>query len=238
VTATDGEHDPGAANRQGEDDLQLSILGVRTREGETAGEIGVELDTTRGTIGAQLRPCEGQSGCAIFVGGGAGGAGGPANSVYTRLSRELVVRGVSSLRVQWRDPGNFEECVMDALAACSFLRGIGAERAVLAGHSFGGAVAVRAGGLGTLISAVVGLASQRSGTQEVEALGKPLLLIHGAEDNVLLAAASEDIFQRAREPKRLVILEGGGHGLQECADEVYDLLLDFISEQAGEAAGQ
>ncbi len=238
MTAIEGEHDADAAHGQDEDDLQLSILGVRTRDGETAGEIGVELDTTRGTIEAQFRPCEGQSGCAIFMGGGSGGAGGPANSVYLRLSRELVGRGVSSLRVQWRDPGNFEECVMDALAACSFLRGIGAERAVLAGHSFGGAVAVRAGGLGTLVSAVVGLSSQRSGTHEVGALGKPLLLVHGSEDSVLLAAASEDIFQRAREPKRLVILEGGGHGLQECADEVYELLFDFIAEQAGETVGQ
>lgn len=232
---SDDEFQPTSETDPSEDELHLAIVGVNTRDGELDGEIGVEIDTTRGLIEAQFRPCEGKTGCAIFMGDGKSGAGGPANFVYTRLSQDLVQRGISSLRLQWRHAGNFEECVMDALAACSFLRGIGAEQAVITGHSFGGAVAIRAGKLGTLINAVVGLSSQRYGTHEVEELGKPLLLMHGSDDTVLLPAASEDIFQRAREPKRIVILDGAGHGLQECADEVYELLVDFIAEEAGEA---
>jgi pimeloyl-ACP methyl ester carboxylesterase len=107
---------------------------------------------------------------------------------------------------------------------------------VIVGHSFGGAVAIKAGELAPLASAVVGLSSQRYGTQTVEKLQKPLLLIHGADDDVLLPQASEDIFERAQEPKQLLILPGTGHALREVGDEVYRLLFDYISEQVGNEA--
>lgn len=229
-----GDQPPGGSGSPGaSDDLQLSILGVRSSEGDGPGELLVELDTSRGTLQCHLHPCEGQTGCAIFVSGAAGGVDGPANSVFTRLSRDLVGRGVTSLRVRYREPGEFEECVLDALAACSFLKGLGAERAVLVGHSFGGAVAIKAGELGPLVSAVAGMSSQRHGTQTVEVLGKPLLLIHGDRDEVLDRAASDDIYARATEPRRLEIMDGAGHVLTEAADRVYDLLSEFITEHAG-----
>ncbi len=221
-----------------EDDLQLSIIGLRTRPEDSApGEMAVDLNTTRGIIETKLHPCEGKTGSAIFVGGAAGGMDGPADRVYERLGRDLVAAGVTSLRVQWRKPGEFEECVMDALAACSFLRGIGAERAVIVGHSFGGAVAIKAGELGDLVGAVAAMSSQRHGTQDVESLGKPLLLVHGSRDEILDRAASDDIYERARDPKELVILEGAGHGLGEASSEVYDLLTGFIAQHAGDDAG-
>lgn len=220
-----------------EDDLQLSIIGLRTRPEDSApGEMAVDLNTTRGIIETKLHPCEGKTGSAIFVGGAAGGMDGPADRVYERLGRDLVAAGVTSLRVQWRKPGDFEECVMDALAACSFLRGIGAERAVIVGHSFGGAVAIKAGQLGDLVGAVAAMSSQRHGTQDVESLGKPLLLVHGSRDEILDRAASDDIYERARDPKELVILEGAGHGLGEASAEVYELLTGFIAQHAGDDA--
>lgn len=217
------------------DDLQLSIIGLRTLpDAGEPGEMAVELNTTRGVIETRLHPCEGKTGCAIFFGGAMGGFDGPAGRVYQRLGRDLVARGVTSVRVQWRKPGEFEECVMDALAACSFMRGIGAERAVMIGHSFGGAVAIKAGQLGDLVDAVAAMSSQRHGTQDVDALGKPLLLVHGSADDVLDRAASDDIYERAKDPKELVILEGAGHGLTEAADEVYDRLTTFIARHVGD----
>ena len=225
-----------AASPDGSDDLVLSIHNVHARPGPEAGELALEIETTHGTIPGALHPCEGKSGCAIFIGGtAAGGGDGPAGGVYLRLGRELVAEGVTSLRVGYRDPGEFNECVLDTLAACSFLKGIGAERAVIVGHSFGGAVAIKAGGLALLATAVAALSSQRFGTAEVGSLGKPLLLVHGSADSVLLPRASEDIFERAVEPKRLVILEGAGHGLSEAADEVHSLLRDFITDAVGAA---
>ncbi len=218
----------------GSDDIVLSIRNVRAQAAEEPGELALEIETTRGTILAALHPCEGKTGCAIFLGGAMGGGDGPAEGVYLRLSRELTAQGVTSLRVGYRHPGEFDECVLDALAACSFLRGIGAERAVIVGHSFGGAVAIKAGELAPLASAVAALSPQRFGAADVDRLGKPLLLIHGSDDTVLLPQASEDIYERALQPKRLVILEGGGHSLREVAADVHTLLSEFISDAAGD----
>ncbi len=226
---------PGAGGPgEPDEDLTLSIRSVRARGTEDTGEMEVELDTTRGAITLFLRPVEGKTGVAIFMGGAAGGIEGPADGVYTRLSRALAEDGITSVRLQWREAGEFEECLMDALAACSFVKGIGAEQVVLVGHSFGGAVAVKAAPMAPVTTAVASMASQRYGTFEVEELGRPLLLIHGTDDEVLDHAASEDIHQRAREPKRLVLLEGAGHGFADHAQEVYDLLRTFILEHAGE----
>ncbi|PKB56642.1 MAG: hypothetical protein BZY69_00715 [SAR202 cluster bacterium Casp-Chloro-G1] len=206
---------------------------MRTEPGEVVGEMTVVLNTTRGEIKMHLRPCEGRTGCAIFLGGAAGGVRGPANAIYERIGVELVEAGVTSLRIEYREPGEFEECVADALAGASFLKGIGATEAVVVGHSFGGAVAIKAGELAPLITSVVAMSSQRFGTQTVDELKKPLLLIHGSNDEILDQAASKDIFERAEEPKRLEILEGAGHGLLEVADEVHDLLHGFITMSVG-----
>lgn len=229
----DGPRDLGGNNP--DEELTLSIKGVRARQGEDPGELDLEIETTRGVISAHFTPVEGKTGTAVFLGGAGGGVRGPADEMYVTLAGELALAGVSTLRLEYRHPGEFEECVMDALAGCSFLRGIGAERAVVVGHSFGGAVAVKAGELAPLIAAVCGLSSQRFGTFEVERLAKPLLLIHGSKDEVLDQEASRDIYERARDPKRLVILEGDGHGLVQHADEVRSLVTRFVLDHAGEA---
>ncbi len=217
----------------GDGDITLSIRGVCARPGEVNGELTVELNTTRGVITTHLRPCEGETGCVVFLSGAGGGSRGPGGGIYERLAVELVEVGVSSLRVEYRQPGEFEESVADALAACSFFRGIGGTEAVVVGHSFGGAVAIKTGELSELVRGVVAMSSQRFGTHDVHTLNKPLLLIHGGKDEILDQAASHDIFKRAQEPKRIEIMEGTGHGLRESAGDVYALLRDFITEEIG-----
>ena len=223
-----------AGRSEGDRDLTLSIRGVRADAGEEPGEIRVEITTTRGVITVYLLPCEGRTGVAVFLGDVGGGSRGPAGEVFVRLGPELVRAGVTALRVEYRHPGGFEECVLDALAACSFIKGIGAERVVLVGHSFSGAVAVKAASLANLAKAVIAISPQRYGTFEVDELRKPLLLIHGSNDQVLDPQASRDIYERAREPKHLVILEGAGHGLQERQDDVFGLLRAFVVEYAAD----
>ena len=113
------------------------------------------------------------------------------------------------------------------------MQGIGAREALLVGHSFGGAVAIKAGELSDLVKGVTAMSSQLFGTQDVHQLNKPLLLIHGDQDEILNHEASEDIFQRASNPKSLEIIKGSGHGLQEDPEAVYSLLEKFIVSVVG-----
>src|SRR3546814_16352847 len=53
--------------------------------------------------------------------------------------------GISVLRAGWRRPNDLDLCTLDMLAAADLAARAGATRFVTGGHSFGGAIAVRAG---------------------------------------------------------------------------------------------
>ncbi|MGE5597135.1 MAG: hypothetical protein ACM3S1_14020, partial [Hyphomicrobiales bacterium] len=186
------------------------------------------LQTSRGDIYGVIHPVEGGTGAVICVGGAMGGIEGPADRVYTRLPALLRDREITVLRLDYRTPNNLEECVLDALAGCSFLSGIGATDLALVGHSFGGAVVIRAGNLHPAIRAVAALSSQTYGTEEVEDLGRPLLLVHGTGDGILSYVASEQIYARARDPKRIVLFEEDDHLFSHFAGHVGELLAEWL----------
>lgn len=212
-------------------DLELRITGVAVQPHEDGAYL-TRLGTTRGEISAVLHPHEGGTGAVIFVGGAMGGLDGPADHLYARLAPRLLDEGVTSLRVEYRKPGEFFECVLDTLGGMSFLTGIGARRVVLVGHSFGGAVVIKAGELSNAVTAVAAMSSQLYGADNVQRLApKALLLVHGDADDVLDAEASQLIYDRAGEPKQIVIYPEAGHGLLEAREEVFDLLLEWIPAQ-------
>ena len=219
-------------------DLELTIQAVAAREGRD-GTFDVIINSSRGEIAGVLHPCEGQPGAAVFVGGALGGLDGPAAGLYLRLAQSLARpeagEGLSALRLHYRRPGDFQECVLDVLGAISFLKGIGARRVALVGHSFGAAVAIKAGELSERVTGVAALSSQLHGTRSVGRLSpKSLLLAHGTADGVLDCAASRDIYDRARDPKRLVLYEGADHTLAQCADELFELLRGWLVEVTGQ----
>lgn len=210
-------------------DLELSILNVAAHP-EPDGNLRVLIATSRGEIRAVLHPCATAPGAAVYVGGAMGGFEGPANDLYGRLA-DRVRPQLSGLRLHYRQPGEFEECVLDVLAGVSFLRGVGATGGIaLVGHSFGGAVVIKSGELADAVAGVAALSPQLHGTGTVERLGKPLLLVHGMRDGVLDHAASEDIHGRALEPKRLVLYAEADHTLSQSAADVEELLASWLVE--------
>ncbi len=213
------------------EDLTLKLLRVAGRESDEPGNFSLQLETTRGPIEGILCPVEGGSDAVICVGGAMGGLDGPAAGLYQDRGVLLTGAGISVLRLAYRMPNNFEESVLDVLAGCSFLKGIGASGAVLVGHSFGGAVVIKAGQLSPMVRAVASLSPQLFGTRQVEELGRPLLLVHGMSDSVLSHEASEDIYRRALEPKRLVLYAGAGHLLIQAQDDLRKLLAEWIPAQ-------
>ena len=220
----------------GDQDLELSILNVAAHP-EPGGNLRVLLATSRGEIRGWLHPCATAPGAAIYVGGALGGFEGPANDLYGRLADRLRPQ-ISGLRLHYRQPGEFEECVLDVLAGVSFLRGVGATGGVaLVGHSFGGAVVIKAGELAAAVAGVAALSPQLHGTHTVERLSKPLLLVHGMRDGILDHAASEDIHARAVEPKRLVLYAEADHTLAQAAADLEELLASWLPDVAGSRPG-
>jgi alpha/beta superfamily hydrolase len=208
-------------------DLELKIEQVAAHP-EPDGNLRVLIKTSRGEMRAVLHPCPSEPAAAIYVGGAMGGFEGPAGDIYGRLAERLRPR-VTGLRLHYRRPGEFEECVLDVLAGVSLVRGLGATGGVaLIGHSFGGAVVIKAGELSQQVTGVAALSPQLHGTRTVEHLGKPLLLVHGMRDGVLDHAASEDIHARAVDPKRLVLYAEADHTLQQNAGDLEELLADWI----------
>jgi len=129
------------------------------------------------------------------------------------------------------------QAYVDAQAAWEHLRALqpDAGRRFLYGHSLGGAVAIE---LATRNEDVAGLIIESTFTSmremaEVMGYGNypiaavltqhfdssakmarvaaPVLFVHGAADRFVPAAMSERLYAAAREPKRLLLLEGAGH---------------------------
>jgi pimeloyl-ACP methyl ester carboxylesterase len=103
----------------------------------------------------------------LWVFGAGGGFGGPAGGVYTRLASRLVNDGIASLCVDYRYPGRLRPCVDDVRSGLEYLRADGAGRAILVGHSFGGAVVIQAGISRPEVAGVAALSSQTFGTDDV-----------------------------------------------------------------------
>lgn len=202
-------------------DLTLGVRRVAALSQFPDGAYRVGIETTRGVLPGVFHPVEGGTAAVIWISGALGGFNGPAGGLYPVIARDLRASGVTSLRITYRWPNELEECVLDTLAAASVLKGLGANDLAVVGHSFGGAVAILAGTLQPLVRGVVALSSQVHGTRTVEQLSpRRLYLLHGTADTRLPARASEDIYERAREPKEIALIPGAGHSLAEAEAEV------------------
>jgi len=211
---------------------ELQVISARTRKLEH-GQTEVIITTSNGNIRGILHTAEG-SGGIIWVCGALGGLDGPSFGIFRILSEELVNEGLTSLRLDYRFPGDLAPCIADVVAGTYYLGELGVERVSLVGHSFGGAVVIQAGIGSERVKAVVGLSSQTYGATGVERLSpKPLLLIHGERDRNLSTDCSRLIYQWAREPKKLVIYEDNGHFLRESHHQLKTLLKRWLVEKVG-----
>ena len=196
-------------------------------EGE-AGR-GLLFRTNRGEIPAIIHRAPSSEQAVIWVCGARGGFGGPASGMYARLAERFLNKGITSLRLNYRQPNVLPECVLDLLAGIALLKGTGYQPVVLVGHSFGGAVVVAAGVASSHVQGVVCLSPQTYGAGMAGQLApKPLLVVHGKSDTRLSYSCGVEIHDWAQEPKQLVLYEGTEHRLEECKDELESLLLEWI----------
>lgn len=170
----------------------------------------------------------------VMMGGAMGGTLGPGDSLFHTLGSTLAERGVPSIRLSYRRPNDMDACCVDVAAAVQMMVGSGADKVVLMGHSFGGAVAIRvAVGLSEMVAGVVTFATQSAGCEVAGGLmGKPLLMFHGDEDRILPAEASE-VVRSIVGSGDLRIMPGDDHLLSNSHDVMYSDVLAFLADVLG-----
>jgi predicted alpha/beta hydrolase family esterase len=162
----------------------------------------------------------------VACGGAMGGLLGPADGLYHHLGETWSERGVAVIRVDYRRPNDLDACCTDVAAAVQLaVVGGEAERVVLMGHSFGGAVAVRvAVGLAEMVVGVVTFATQSAGCEIAGGLlGRPLLMFHGDRDEILPMQSSQ-MLQAIAGTGDLVVCEGDGHLLLKSREMMIERL--------------
>jgi alpha-beta hydrolase superfamily lysophospholipase len=221
--------------RRSESRAELRLLEVEQRPLED-GVSHLVLHTDKGPVHCRWHGAGRREG-VLWFGGAGGGLDGPAGGLYPRLAARLSGHGVSSLRVDYRNPVDFVGCVLDALLGCGYAAARGCDRLALVGHSAGGAVVIAAGARSPAVVGVAALSSQTFGTEDAPALRpRRLLLLHGSADEVVPDTCSRDIYRRAAQPKELIVYPGCRHGLDQCREQVDADLTRWLLETLGSVA--
>ena len=198
-----------------------------------AGDVGegLRFRTSRGSFNAILHRAPDTDRAVIWVCGASGGFGGPGPGTYARMSERFVGEGITSLRLDYRLPNDVFECAMDLLAGVAYLKSADHKPVVVVGHSFGGAVIIAAGANSEHIKGVVALSPQTYGAGMAgQVAPRKLLVVHGKADTRLSFSCGQQIYDMAQEPKELVLYEGAEHRLEECRDDLEELLGKWIPE--------
>lgn len=194
----------------------------------------LEVFTLRGLL-TVLWHGDPEADAAVVLGGGAmGGLLGPAEGLYHWLGEDLAApgSGIGVLRVGWRRPNDLDLCTLDLLAAADLAARAGAERFVTGGHSFGGAIAVRAAiAMGDWTRGVVTFATQSAGCEGAGELTAPLLAFHGDRDELLPLQASEVLAGLSGGPSEVVVCEGAGHLLSEAGHDLRARVPGWVRER-------
>ena len=194
------------------------------------------IASNRGPIAVRWQPSETheQRSAVICVGGFDGGFDGPAEGIYADFAEALPKRGVGVLRLDFRiktSPGPIEDGTFDVLAGVDWLERQGIARVAAIGHSYGGAIVIRAAGRSDTVVGTCALSTQTMGIEpaEVGSLApRPLLLIHGAADWRLPPRLSEWVYALAGEGRELHILDGATHSLRQRRDELWTLVVEWL----------
>jgi len=179
-----------------------------------------------------------------------------SGSVY-RL-RGLRDAGYNVLAIDYRGYGRSSPVVLseqsvveDALAAWRWLddRVPDRSRRILYGHSLGAAVAVataaRGGGAGAMVlesaftsvrelTVLGGFVTQRFEVlDDLAKLQTPVVVLHGKEDALVPVGMAQRLYDAARGPKRLILVDGAGHSwvVARARDELRRALGEVLAER-------
>ena len=190
----------------------------------------LELYSSRGLLSILWHGPADAEEVVVCVGGAMGGLLGPDQGLYQKLGRALPERGIGVMRVDYRRPNDLPMCELDTIASMELAGRHGARRFVPMGHSFGGAVAIRAAMHldRASVPGVVTFATQSAGCENAAVLGdRDLLFFHGTNDQILPAQASEMVRMLAGTGE-VALLDGADHLLAPAGGLIFDRLMDHL----------
>jgi len=194
-----------------------------------------EIYTSHGLLSVFAhRPTSRARAAIVACGGAMGGVLGPGHGLYQRLGEQWPARGAAVYRVGYRVPNDLDRCAHDVACGVELAVEAGAERVVVMGHSFGGAVAIRVAVVMTAeVAGVVTFATQSAGCEVAGALaGRPLLLFHGDRDELLPMQSSEMVRVIAGHGD-LVVLPNDGHLLGRSDEAIVERLDEWLPPVLG-----
>ena len=166
--------------------------------------------------------------------GALGGLLGPSDGLYAYLGDVMARAGMANvIRLDWRHGNDIGSCTQDVLMTLDLATGVGMRNAALIAHSFGGAPAVRAAGTrGGVVVGVATLATQSAGCEMAGSLTRvDLLCVHGDADKVLPVGCSQQVAEAGNGVA--VLLNGVGHGFEECPTELRQILSQWLAKLFG-----
>lgn len=211
---------------RGTDD-KMYVIGVR----ETLLEprlARLRFNTTRGSFEASYRTAPGLSKGVVLVAGVEGGLDG-LGSLYPELARDLLARGIASIRLVAREPHDCRQCALDTLVALQYLDDEGIKDIAMVGWSSGGAVALSVGSCAKNVSAIAAVSPQAVSGGCIRRLkSKSVLLLHGGADPICPVKISHAIHDGALGPRRMIVYANAGHSLEEVGPQLFSDLRDWL----------
>jgi len=219
----------------------LDMLGALARSDADLDETSrlIEIYTMEGLLQVWWFGLPGATDVALMCGGAMGGVLGPGRSLYFEYGRKLAASGRAAMAVSYRRPGDLSRCLLDVCATADLAMRNGAERFVILGHSFGGAVAIQAACTFTnAVAGVVTFATQSAGCEDAALMQSvPLLLLHGERDSIL-GPENSTMVQSLAGHGEVRMFPDTDHLMTEAADELAAVTHEWTTARFIEHADQ
>lgn len=205
---------------------RLYVIGVQERSAAPDSS-EITFLTTKGELRARARMRRGMRQAVILLSGDGRESGG--EPILQQLDAELALRGIGSVRIDCRRPGDCAQCAIDVLLICQYLDDEGIRDVAIVGWSFGASVAAAAASVARNVRAVAAISAREATENCCRRLrSKPLLVLHGEEDGITPVEYVRRFCDPADGLRRLIVYPGAGHDLKDARQQVCSDLIEWL----------
>lgn len=190
------------------------------------------FNTDRGTIETRYYPSHKKHTGIVFL-GGEKSWDSPAKGLYGLLAEELQYQRIPSIRVNYRNPQEVTECVIDGVVAATFLLENGCKDVIIIGHDLGALVATH---IATLIPDVKMIAALCPPPEFTSVLSDvpfhtSMRFVFGKNDLTPQADVRSFVHTNNVPSKIVRVYEKANHNLDEVAFDLFDTLKHWIFDE-------